>query len=211
VTEGNLVQAGTPSTTLLTTLVSVDPIYLYFDTDEQTFLRYAAGAGGTDRRAWRDGRRPVYVGLANEVGYPHEGRLDFVDNQLNPNSGTIRARAVFNNRDRLFTPGLFARVKVGGGRKTKAVLVRDAAIGTDQDKRFVLVLKADGTVNYRGITLGRVTDGLRVVTSGLAAGEKVVVNGLQRVRPGAKVAATAVAMVEDSSVAAPVAGTAGSR
>ncbi|MFL5401485.1 MAG: efflux RND transporter periplasmic adaptor subunit [Gemmatimonadales bacterium] len=197
VTAGNLVQAGPPAATLLTTVVSLDSMYLYFDSDEQTYLRYASEAksAGTN---WREARLPVFLGLANEVGYPHEGRLDFVDNQIDPRTGTIRTRAVFSNRSRSLTPGLFARVKLVGNQKTKAVLVRDAAIGTDQDRKFVLVVGPGDTLAYRPIVPGRLTDGLRIVTSGLKAGERVVVNGLMRVRPGMKVAPTVAPMAPDS-------------
>ena len=140
VTEGNLVQSGPPDATLLTTVVSLDSIYVYFDGDEQTYLRYAGRAAAAGNRGWRDARFPVYLGLANETGFPHEGYVDFVDNQLDPASGTIRARAIFTNHDRLFTPGLFARVKLVGSGAFHALLVRDAAIGTDQDRKFVLVV-----------------------------------------------------------------------
>ncbi|HET6795858.1 MAG TPA: efflux RND transporter periplasmic adaptor subunit [Gemmatimonadales bacterium] len=199
VTPGNLVQAGPPEATLLTTVVSMDPMYLYFDSDEQTYLRYAALARKTGTN-WRNARLPVYLGLGNETGFPHEGRLDFVDNQVDPNTGTIRTRAVFSNRSRALTPGLFARVKLVGGQKSKALLVRDAAIGTDQDRKFVLVLGKGDTLAYRPIVPGRLTDdGLRVVTSGLTPDDRVVVNGLMRVRPGVKVTASVTTMESDST------------
>ena len=117
VTEGNLVQAGPPDATLLTTVVALDSMYLYFDSDEQTYLRYSGAAAAAGNRGWRDARLPVYLGLANETGFPHEGRLDFVDNRIDPASGTIRTRAIFANRDRRFTPGLFARVKLVGSKR----------------------------------------------------------------------------------------------
>ena len=199
VTAGNLVQAGPPTATLLTTVVSLDPIYLYFDSDEQTYLRYSGRAAAAGNRGWRDARFPVYLGLANETGFPHEGRLDFVDNRIDPASGTIRTRAVFSNRDRRFTPGLFARVKLVGSQKAPALLVRDAAIGTDQDRKFVLVLGKGDSLEYRPVEIGRLSDGLRIVRSGVAAGDKVVVTGLMRVRPGVKVTPTIVAMVPDST------------
>jgi membrane fusion protein, multidrug efflux system len=202
VTPGNLVQAGPPEATLLTTVVSLDPMYLYFDSDEQTYLRYAglARSAGTN---WRNARLAVYLGLANEDGFPHEGRLDFVDNQVDPNTGTIRTRAVFSNKSRALTPGLFARVKLVGSQKTQALLVRDAAIGTDQDRKFVLVLEKGDTLAYRPIVPGRLTDdGLRIVTSGLTPEDRIVVNGLMRVRPGVKVAPTVGKMELDSSTAA---------
>jgi multidrug efflux system membrane fusion protein len=199
VTPGNLVQAGPPEATLLTTVVSMDPMYLYFDSDEQTYLRYAAMAKSTGTN-WRTARLPVYLGLANESGFPHEGRLDFVDNQVDPSTGTIRTRAVFSNKSRSLTPGLFARVKLVGSEKSKVLLVRDAAIGTDQDRKFVLVLGKGDTLAYRPIVPGRLSDdGLRIVTSGLTPEDRVVVNGLMRVRPGVKVAPTVGKMEPDSS------------
>jgi RND family efflux transporter MFP subunit len=185
VTAGNLVQAGGQR---LTTVVSLDPIYLSFDADERSYLKYIArrAAGSGERRV------PVEMGMANEDGaYPHRGFLDFIDNRLDPRTGTARARAIFSNRDEIFAPGLFARVRLFGGSKDRAVtVVADRAVGTDQDRKFVLVLKADSTVEYRPIQLGRLVDGYRVVTTGLKAGDRIVVNGLQRVRPGMKVSAT---------------------
>jgi multidrug efflux system membrane fusion protein len=199
VTAGNLVQAGPPAATLLTTVVSLDPMYLYFDSDEQTYLRYANRARTSGGTNWRTARLPVYLGLANESGFPHEGRLDFVDNQVDPRTGTIRTRAVFSNRSRGLTPGLFARVKLVGTQKTNALLVRDAAIGTDQDRKFVLVVGPGDTLAYRPIVPGRLDEGLRIVNSGLKPGERVVVNGLMRVRPGMKVAPTVAPMVPPDS------------
>jgi RND family efflux transporter MFP subunit len=200
VTPGNLVQAGPPASTLLTTVVSLDPIYVYFDGDEQTYLKFA----GLSRPGAGKPHAAVDMGLANEEGYPHQGTLDFVDNRLDPAAGTIRARAVFHNADGRFTPGLFARVRIAGSGRYTATLVQDGAVGTDQDRKFVLVLKGDGTVDYRAVKLGPLSDGLRVVREGLKPGEKIVVNGLQRVRPGAKVAAQEVSMTApDSGAAAP--------
>jgi len=199
ITAGNLVQAGAPSPTLLTTIVSLDPIYVYFDTDEAAYLKYmAAPSVGTSGRA-------VLIGLANESGFPHEGRLNFVDNRVNGASGTINARALLSNTNHLFTPGLFARVRLLGSDRHLATLVQDQAIGTDQDRKFVLVLKSDNTVEYRPVVTGRVVDGLRTVQSGLKPGERVVINGLMRVRPGMKVAATNAAMVAESATPAPAA------
>jgi RND family efflux transporter MFP subunit len=204
VTQGNLVQAGPPDATLLTTVVSLDSIYLYFDSDEQTYLRYTGQAASDGGKGWHTQRLPVYLGLANETGFPHEGRLDFVDNRIDPATGTIRTRAIFSNKDRRFTPGLFARVKLVGGQRRPALLVRDAAVGTDQDRKFVLVLAKGDSLAYRPVELGRLSDdGLRIVRSGLEPGEQVVVNGLMRVRPGMKVTASVVAMKDssDSTVA----------
>jgi RND family efflux transporter MFP subunit len=198
VTAGNLVQAGPPTATLLTNVVSLDPIYAYFEGDEQTYLKYAGLARAGSRPSSRDARNPIYMGLSNEEGFPHQGYVDFVDNQLNPQTGTIRARAVFSNKERRFTPGLFARIKLVGSGRYHAMLVQDRAVGTDQDKKFVLVLKPDSTVEYRSVQLGRLVDGLRVVTSGLKSGDRIVINGLQRTRPGMKVTTTLAAMVPDS-------------
>jgi RND family efflux transporter MFP subunit len=198
VTEGNLVHSGPPDATLLTTVVSLDSMYLSFDSDEQTYLRYA-DRGKTGTSAWQGARLPVYLGLANETGFPHEGRLDFIDNRIDPASGTIRTRAIFSNKDRRFTPGLFARVKLVGSKSTPTLLVRDAAIGTDQDRKFVLLLGKGDSLVYRPVEIGRLSDGLRIVRSGVQAGDKVVVNGLMRVRPGVKVKPTVVAMETDST------------
>jgi multidrug efflux system membrane fusion protein len=199
ITAGNLVQAGAPSPTLLTTIVSVDPIYVYFDTDEQAYLKYMATTS-----AGPNGRQ-VLIGLANETGFPHEARLNFVDNRVDGTNGTVSARAVLPNPNRLFTPGLFARVRLLGSARHPATLVQDQAIGTDQDRKFVLVLKSDNTVEYRPVVTGRVVEGLRTVQSGLKPGERVVINGLMRVRPGMKVAATNASMVAESAAPAPAA------
>jgi RND family efflux transporter MFP subunit len=204
VTTGNFVTNGQ---TPLTTLVSLDPIYVSFDGDEQEYLKYIrlareASANLHDGAAYetelsaREGLSPVQVGLANESGFPHQGVMVFVDNALDPTTGTIRGRALLNNHDRQFTPGLFARIRLLGSSQHPAVLVNDSAIGTDQTVRYVLVVGKDDKVEYRPVQLGPVVDGLRVVESGLAAGETIVVNGLQRVRPGAQVAPQRVAMGE---------------
>jgi membrane fusion protein, multidrug efflux system len=185
ITQGNLVS----SDSLLTTIVSDDPVYASFDADEQTFLRYSRNAA--NRAAGED---PVYMGLTDEKDFPHRGRLNFVDNQVDRKTGTIRTRAVFANPDGIYTPGLFVRIRLVGRDTRDAVLIDDRAVGTDLGKKFVFVLKGDSTVEYRGVELGADVDGLRVVDSGLGVGEVIVVNGLQRVRPGALVSATKVIM-----------------
>lgn len=189
VTEGNLAQADQ---TLLTTVVSQDPMYVYFDSDEQSFLRYAELA----RKGERDGtRNPVRVGLANETGYPHEGTVDFVDNQLDPNTGSIRARAVIPNPDRELTPGLFARVQLQGSGRFTAMLVDDKAVLTDQDRKYVYVLGPHNVAQRKDIVTGREIDGLRVVESGLAPTDKVIVHGVQKVFfPGMPVQPKTIAM-----------------
>jgi multidrug efflux system membrane fusion protein len=203
VTRGNLVSGGQGEATLLTTVVSVDPIYAAFDADEQTFLRY-----GDRVRQHGKGRDdlPIQMALADEQTFPHEGALQFLDNQLDPSTGTIRGRAVFKNADRRLTPGLFVRLRLPGTVAYKGVLVEDRAIGTDLDRRFVLVVGADKTIASRVVTLGPIVDGLRVVRSGLKAGELVVVNGLQRVRPGVRADATVIDM---GAAAAPAPASAG--
>jgi RND family efflux transporter MFP subunit len=197
-TTGNMVMAGN---TMLTTLVSLSPIYVSFDGDEQTFLRYQSRVREGELPSPRLNRSPVRVGLANETGYPHGGELVFVDNQLNPATGSIRARAELDNSERRFTPGLFARVQLVGSGTHRATLIDDKAVGTDQGNKFVLILKPDDTLDYRPIKLGPLVDGLRVVESGLQAGETIVVNGLAKVRPGVKVVPQKVAM--DAGLAPP--------
>ena len=193
VTRGNLVSGGQGNATLLTTVVSVDPIYASFDADEQTFLRYGDRVRQHGKGA-APGNLPIQMALADEQTFPHEGRLQFLDNQLDPSTGTINGRAVFRNPDRRLTPGLFVRLRLPGTVSYQGVLVEDRAVGTDLDRRFVLVVGGDKTIESRTVTLGPVVDGLRVVRKGLSAGELVVVNGLQRVRPGVQANATVVAM-----------------
>jgi RND family efflux transporter MFP subunit len=194
VTSGNFVANGQ---TLLTTLVSLDPIYVTFDGDEQAYLRYSKLAH--DAQSTHAVRSPVVVALANESGYPHQGAVVFMDNALDPATGTIHSRALLDNHERLFTPGLFARVRLLDSTQRQAVLVNDSAIGTDQTVRYVLVVGTGSKVEYRPVQLGPVIDGLRVVQSGLTAGETIVVNGLQRVRPGAQVQAQHIAMGEPAA------------
>jgi multidrug efflux system membrane fusion protein len=191
ITAGNLVT----SASVLTTVVSDDPVYAYFDADEATYLRYRqlnAAPGGTD--ASRAAAAGVFMGLVDEEGYPHQGSLNFVDNRVDPATGTIRARAVFANPDGRFTPGLFARIRLVGGTETDTVLIEERAIGTDLGRQFVLTLSADNRIEQRFVEVGPDVDGLRVIRQGLRAGDTVVVNGLQRVRPGQTVAASHVPM-----------------
>jgi RND family efflux transporter MFP subunit len=190
VTAGNLVTAGPTGSTLLTTVVSLDPIYVYFEGDESAYLRYAEMDRSGERISSRTKANPVQIGLSNEQGYPHDGHMDFVDNRLDQATGTIRARAVLSNKDRLFTPGMFARVRLIGSGVRRVTTIPEEAISTDQDRKFVFVLDGD-SVAYRSVTLGRQLDGQRrAVRAGLKPGEKVVVNGFARIRPGMKVKAT---------------------
>lgn len=186
VTVGNVVAAGAAAAPL-TTLVSVSPIYAAFDVDEQTYLRHIASVKDS-------ADVPVQLGLANESGYSRTGTVEHVDNRLDSVSGTIRVRAKFDNPDGMLVPGLYARIKVGGSTPHDALMVEDRAINTDQDKKFVLVVGGDDTVQYRAIVPGPAQNGLRVVTRGLEAGERIVVNGLQHARPGARISPKTVAM-----------------
>ncbi|MSR14097.1 MAG: efflux RND transporter periplasmic adaptor subunit [Gammaproteobacteria bacterium] len=195
VTVGNLVQ-GDSGSPVLTTLVSVDPVYVSFEADEHAYLKYLSGT--------RSERLSVEVGLADETDFPHQATLDFVDNQLSTTSGTVRLRAVMMNPDRRFTPGLFARVRLHSATKSApVVLVAERAIGTDQSKRFVLTVGVDKIANYREVRIGRQVGNLRVIESGLALGEVIVVSGLQRVRPGAPVTPELVPMDAGKALASP--------
>ena len=194
VTAGNLVTGGSNTAALLTTVVSLDPMYVTFEGDEQIYLKYNELSRRGERSSSRDAANPVLMGLANENGYPHHGAMVFVDNQVDPRTGTIRARASFENKDGFLTPGLFARVKLLGHNSYRAVLVDDRAIGTDQSQKFVYVIDVQNKITYRPVTVDRLNDGLRIVEKGLQPGETVVVNGLQRVRPGVVVAPERVAM-----------------
>jgi len=186
ITMGNLVGAGV-SAPALTTVVSVSPVYVTFEIDEQTFQQYAArGAAGNSNIA----NIPVSIGLANEEGYPHQGHIQAFDNRMDTASGTIRTRAVFDNASGLLTPGMYARVRTGGGGEKIAILIDDKAIGTDQDKKYVMVVGNDNKAVYREIKIGPMVDGLRIVRSGLQKDEHIIVNGLQRVRPNDVVAPT---------------------
>ncbi|MGQ0384296.1 MAG: efflux RND transporter periplasmic adaptor subunit [Gammaproteobacteria bacterium] len=178
VKPGNVVNANE---TLLTTLVSVDPVYVSFTGDERAYLRYQELARNGTRESSRDARNPVLVGLANEEGFPHRGEMDFVDNALDPASGTIRARAVLPNPDGVFTPGLFARVRLLGGSQENALLIHEQAVLTDQDRRYVYIQGANNAAERRDVTLGPTIEGLRVVQSGLAPGDKVIVNGMRKI------------------------------
>ena len=212
VTKGNLVNAGGGEATLLTTIVAVDPIYVYFDIDERALLQYQqaarAQAGESERIPnVREAKIPVQLGLATEAGFPHEGVVDFADNQVDPQMGTIRVRGVLANTNRVFTPGLFARVRVPVGDKYHAVLVPDRAIGTDQGQKYLLAVNDKNVVEYRAVKLGRLHDGLRVIQEGLQPGELVIVSGIQRARPGLTVTPqrTEVTALSVATAAAPAA------
>jgi RND family efflux transporter MFP subunit len=188
VTSGNLIQSGDQGGgTLLTTIVSVDPMYVYFDVDEHTVLRVRKMIREGKAKSARVAELPVWLGLANEDGHPHRGLINFVDNQVNPKVGTLRLRGVFPNADEVLSPGLFARVRVPIGFPHHAVLISDRAVDTDQGQKIVYVVNKDDKVATRPVYLGALHEGLREVVDGLKPGERIVVNGLQQVRPGLKV------------------------
>lgn len=206
VTVGNLVTDGMPEATLLTTVVSIDPVYVSFEGDEQVYLKYQSMARRGERPSSRDARNPVRVGLANEDGYPYQGTMEFVDNQLDPSTGTIRARAVIENDDGYLTPGLFARIQLLGSGTHEAVLINDHAIMTDQDRKFVWVIGPGNAATRRDVVPGPVVEGLRVIDKGLAGGETVIVNGVQKVFfPGMPVAPQVVPMDQPEGAPAPAA------
>lgn len=190
ITAGNLVTAG-DSASVLTTLVSQQQMYVYFDVDENTFLNYQAMVRqGQQRHAL-----PVEIALVGEQGFPHQGKIDFLDNQLTASTGTIRMRALLDNQQRQFTPGLFARVRLPGSAQFEAVLIDDKAVLTDQDRKYVYVVDGEGKAQRRDIQPGAMVDGLRIVKSGLQSGDKVIIAGLQKVfMPGMPVTAQPVAM-----------------
>jgi membrane fusion protein, multidrug efflux system len=188
VDAGNLITGGANGATLLTTIVSIDPIHFVFDGSEADFLNYLRLAAAGARPLSRDVQNPVSVRLADETEYKHHGRMNFVDNALKAKTGTIRGRAVFDNKDGLLTPGFFGRLRLFGGEH-EALLVPDNAILSDQSRKIVLTVADDGTVGTKLVELGPIVDGLRVIRSGLAASDRIVIEGLQRARPGQKVTA----------------------
>ncbi|MDJ0949386.1 MAG: efflux RND transporter periplasmic adaptor subunit [Alphaproteobacteria bacterium] len=189
VTVGNLISGGSADATLLTTIVSLDPIHFYFDADERAYLKYVRLSKSGQRPSSRDTHNPVYLALADETEFAHRGHMDFVDNQVDFGTGTIRGRAIFQNSDLLFVPGLFARMRLQGSGEYQATLLPDRVIGTDQSRKFVYVVDKEGTVAARPVTLGPIIDGLRVIRTGLQPDDWVIINGIQRARTGGKVAA----------------------
>ncbi len=187
VSEGNLINGGTPEATLLTTIVSLDPIYCYFEADERSYLKYVRLSRSGARASGRDFQHPVYLALADQTGFPHEGYLDFVDNRLDPATGTMTARALFANPDFALTPGLFARVRLVGSGRYEALLLPEEAIGTDLSQRYVFVVNDQSVVQYRTVELGPLIGGLRVIRNGLEGAERVIISGIQKARNGSRV------------------------
>ena len=209
VTVGNLITGGVGNGTPLTTLVSVDPIYCYVPVPERTLLKYQLAARKNQQEV-RDAHIGCAIQLENETGFPHQGVIDFIDNSVDPNTGTIQVRGVFRNADEFLTPGLFARMRIEGGGAYKALLVPDAAVGTDQNEHFLMVADASGTVQTRPVELGRLFGDLRVIEKGVTAADRVIVNGLQMARPGAKVNAQEAPIAAASPAAAASTGSASS-
>jgi RND family efflux transporter MFP subunit len=188
VTVGNLIQAGDQGGgTLLTTIVSVDPMYAYFDVDERTVLQVRQLIREGKAKSARESEWPVSLGLATQQGFPHQGTINFVDNQVNPKTGTLRVRGVFPNKDEALSPGFFARVRVPIGQPHKALLVSERALDTDQGQKILYVVNDKNTVVSRPVRLGALHDGLREIAAGVKPGERVIVNGLQQVGPGVTV------------------------
>jgi multidrug efflux system membrane fusion protein len=191
VDAGNLITGGQTGATALTAIVSIDPIYFVFDASEADFLRYLRLAAAGARPSSRDVQNPVSVRLADETEFKHQGRMDFVDNVVNPKTGTMRGRAIFDNKDGLLTPGFFGRLRLFGGEHA-ALLIPDGAIASDQASKIVFTVADDGTVGTKRVEIGPMLDGSRIVRSGLAPSDRIVVDGLQRARPGQKVTAESV-------------------
>lgn len=183
VTEGNLINGGTGTQgTLLTTIVSLDPLYVYFEANERDYLKYVRLAKSGARPSSRDFKNPVFVGTADEQGFPHEGYMDFVDNQIDRGTGTIQGRALVPNADGLLAPGLFVRLRLIGSGRYRALLIPDEAVQSDQAQKFVWVVDGDNRVRYRQIKIGTLHDGLRVVSEGLTSEDRVIIHGIQRAR-----------------------------
>jgi RND family efflux transporter MFP subunit len=187
VSVGNLVQGADGGATLLTSIVSLNPIYIYFDMDEATYLKYNKLWFEGKRPSSRDTANPVHITLANETKPSHEGKMDFLDNRLDVSTATLRSRAIVPNKDLSILPGQFARVRLIGSAPYEALLLPDSAIATDQSRKIVFVVKPDNTVEAKPVILGPLDEGLRVIREGIAAEDRIIVDGLQRARVGAKV------------------------
>lgn len=185
---GNFVSGGGATSTLLTTIVSTDPIYFVFDASEADYLRYARLAADGDRPSSRNTANPVQVRLMDEDAWDHKGVMNFVDNRLDPNSGTIRGRAVFENKDGFLTPGTFGRLRLIGSNEYDALLVPDEAVVSDQARKLLMTVDSEGTVTGKPVELGPIHDGLRVIRSGIGPDDRIVIDGVQRAQPGQKVA-----------------------
>nr|WP_315849994.1 efflux RND transporter periplasmic adaptor subunit [Mariniblastus fucicola] len=198
ITEGNLIAGGSATSSLLTTIASMSPIYCVFDANEQDVLKYVRLARSGERESSRVVKNPAFLGLVDEEGFPHKGYMDFVDNRFDVQTASMRARAVFDNEDQLLLPGMFARIRIPGSAPRESVLIPDSSIGTDQSSQYVYVV-VDGVIERRTVTLGPIVDGLRVVREGLTGKESLVIEGLLQARPDAKVTTVqgTIELVED--------------
>lgn len=187
ISEGNYVTGGSGSGTLLTTIVTTDPIQFYFDVSEAEYLKYVRMDAFGIRPASRSKSIPVALGLQDESGFPYRGRMDFLDNRIDENTGTLRGRAIFDNPQQIFQPGLFARIRIAGSGEYRATMLPDEAIATDQSNRFVFVVDDEGMVSQKTVVLGPLIDGFRVIRSGIELTDWVITKGIQRARPGIKV------------------------
>jgi RND family efflux transporter MFP subunit len=187
---GNFIDGGGKAGTLITTIVSTAQVYCYFDADERALLRYLRLDRSGERASSRNVKNPIFLALTDETGYPHQGYIDFVDNRVDMSTGTIRARAILKNESGLLVPGMFATIYVPGTAPQMTTLIPDSAIVSDQSDRFVWVIEKDGQIGRRDVKIGPISMGRRVIRSGLTGDEKVVIRGLQRIRPGAPVAPT---------------------
>ena len=196
---GNLVEGGSAQSTLLTTLVSTDPIHFVFTASEAEFLKYSRLSLAGERKSSRKGANPVYVRLTDETEWTREGRMDFVDNELSPETGTIRGKAIFDNPNGLLTPGVFGRLRLVGSAEYDAILVPDEAVLSDQSRKIVLAVDEDATVSAKPVTLGPLHNGMRVIRSGLDSEDTIVIRGVQRARPGGKVTPLEAVLKPDGS------------
>ncbi len=198
VTEGNLIAGGAATSTMLTTITSIHPIYCVFDASEQDVLKYMRLAASGERESSRVAKNPVFLGLVDEAGFPHHGHMDFVDNRFDTDTASMRARCVFANDEQILLPGMFARVRIPGSSAHEAVLIPDSAIGTDQSSQYVYIV-VDDVIQRRTITPGPIVDGLRVIRKGLVGDETLVIEGLLQARPDSKVKITegTIEVIED--------------
>jgi RND family efflux transporter MFP subunit len=201
IAEGNYITGGSGSGTLLTTIVSIDPIYFYFDISEADYLKYKRLLEEGKRPSSREAPNPIEVGLQGDASFPLKGQMNFVDNRIDQNTGSLRERATFQNANGNLVPGLFARARVIGSGEYQAILLPDAAIAADQSNRFVFVVAEDGTVDAKAVTLGPIIDGMRVVRTGVTPSDWVIVNGVQRARKGIKVKADKISIEQDRKAA----------
>ncbi len=200
VTEGNLISGGNDQSVVLTTIVSLDPIYILFDASEQQVLRFQRLILLGARESARDVKYPAYMRLEDENGFPHKGYLDFIDNRFDPVTATMTARAIFDNHNGILTPGMFGKLRIAETPAFDSLLVPDAAVGTDQSDQFVYVVDDDGKVAMRIVETGSMALGLRIVRTGLNANDQVIVGGIQRVRPGVQVEAKLEKIEPDENV-----------